>query len=372
MQGNIACAEGALSAGCRFMAGYPITPATEIAEHMARRLMEVGGTFIQMEDEISSMAAIVGSSWTGTKAMTATSGPGISLMLENIGYAIGTETPCVIVNVQRGAPTTGSPSVELQGDVVQPKRGSQGEYEIIALAPSSPQEMYDFTIEAFNLAERYRTPVFVLADAFVGHMREEVIIPRPDELVLFERKLPGEGFDAENDRGFLDEDVAPMPIFGRGFKSHVTSSCHDEFGRRNVTDAFALDRFIHRLRNKILKHRDDIVRTRSFAPGSEIVLVAYGTVWRCAEAAAQEARGLGLDVGTLKLDTLWPFPDREIRDLALSAKTIVVLENNMGQILPFVRAEAAGEAEVSFLPPETLGELHPVPYILERLKEIAG
>ena len=229
MQGNIACAEGAIAAGCSFMAGYPITPASEISEQMARRLpalREDDGVFIQMEDEISSLAAVIGSSWTGKKSMTATSGPGISLMMEHVGYAIGTETPCVIVDVQRGGPTTGIPSVELQGDVVQVRRGSHGEYAIIAVAPSSPQEMFDQTILAFNLAEKYRTPVFVLADAFVGHMREEVVIPEPEGIETFTRKIPEAGFNSETDQGFLSVDVAPMPIFGRGFKIHVTSSCH--------------------------------------------------------------------------------------------------------------------------------------------------
>ena len=372
MQGNIACAEGALAAGCRFMAGYPITPATEIAERMAGRLMEVGGTFIQMEDELSSMAAVVGASWTGKKAMTATSGPGISLMLENIGYALGTETPCVVVNVQRGGPTTGSPSVELQGDVVQPKRGSHGEYEAVAVAPSSPQEMFDYTVDAFNLAERYRTPVFVLADAFVGHMREPVVIPEPDRLRIVERRIPPDGFDAEHDQGFLDENVAPMPIFGRGFKSHVTSSCHDEYGRRNVTDAFALDNFIRKLRGKILEHRDDIVRVETENGDCRIALVAYGTVYRCARAAAQRARAGGLEVGSLRLVTLWPFPDREIEELARAVDTIIVLENNMGQMYPYIKAQAAGLADVHFLPPEVLGELHRVEWIMKRIEEAAG
>jgi 2-oxoglutarate ferredoxin oxidoreductase subunit alpha len=268
MMGNIATAEGALAAGCRFAAGYPITPATEVAERLAERLPEVGGTFLQMEDEIASIAAVIGAAWGGKKALTATSGPGISLMLENIGFSLGTETPCVIVNVMRGGPTTGIPSVELQGDVIQPRRGSHGDYQIIALAPSSVQECFDFTVDAFNFAEQFRTPVFVLTDAFLGHMREEVIVPEPEAIRLTDRKLFPRGVDTEALPGFLDTDVAPMPVFGNGHKAHVTSSCHDAYGRRNVIDASALDVFIRKLNDKIEKHRDEIVRVTSDVEGA--------------------------------------------------------------------------------------------------------
>ena len=256
MMGNEACAAGALAAGCEFAAGYPITPATEIANQLAQRLPQVSGTFLQMEDEISSIAAIIGASWTGKKVMTVTSGPGISLMSENIGFAVGVETPCVIVNVQRGAPTTGMPTVGVQGDVVQAKHGSHGDYEIIALCPSSPQEMFNYTVTAFNYAEKYRTPVFILADAFVGHMREEVIVPEAETIEQVYRKLPEKGADSQTIKGFLDEDVAPMPIFGRGYKAHVTGSCHDEAGKRNLIDVSSLDLFVRRLSNKILKHKE--------------------------------------------------------------------------------------------------------------------
>jgi 2-oxoglutarate ferredoxin oxidoreductase subunit alpha len=371
MQGNVACAEGAIAAGCKFMAGYPITPATEVAERLAERLPQVGGTFIQMEDEISSIASVIGASWTGLKAMTATSGPGISLMLENIGFGVGSETPCVIVNVQRGGPTTGIPSVEMQGDVIQPKRGSHGEYEIIALAPSSPQEMLDHTIKAFNLAERYRTPVFLLADAFIGHMREEVVIPTPDEVQIVDRIVPPTGFDPERQQYFLDENVAPMPVFGHGFRTHVTSSCHDEHGRRNVADARALDNFVRKLRNKIVKHRDEIVEMDTIEAEGDVLLVAYGSVARCAQAATQEARSRGWSVGCCKLVTIWPFADKELRQLSRSRRAVVVLENNMGQIYHYVKAETAANAETIFLPPEVVGELHDVDYILEAVKKYA-
>jgi len=367
MMGNIACAEGSLAAGCEFAAGYPITPATEIANRLAERLPQVGGMFLQMEDEISSIAAIIGASWTGKKVMTATSGPGISLMLENIGFAIGVETPCVIVNVQRGAPTTGMPTAGVDGDMVQAKRGSHGDYEIIALCPGSPQEMFDHTVLAFNYAEKFRTPVFVLSDAFVGHMREEVVIPEPEKIENWIRKIPEPGTDPLQIKGFLDEDVAPMPVFGKGFKSHVTSSCHDEYGKRNLSDLAALDHFVRRLSNKILKHKEEIIRVERDYEGAEIVLVSYGAVSRAAKMAAARGREAGLPVGTLRLITPWPFPGEEIEKMARKARKVIVLENNLGQLYPYIKAEAAHYSEVSFMPPSTLGEIHDPEDILKRV-----
>ncbi len=370
MMGNIATAEGALAAGCRFAAGYPITPATEVAERLAERLPVVGGTFLQMEDEIASIAAVIGASWGGKKSITATSGPGISLMLENIGFGLGTETPCVIVNVMRGGPTTGIPSVELQGDVIQPRRGSHGDYQIIALAPSSVQECFDYTVEAFNLSEQFRTPVFVLSDAFLGHMREELIIPEPTAIQLVERKVFPPDTDTEMLAGFLDPDVAPMPVFGNGHKAHVTSSCHDAHGRRNVIDASALHVFIKKLNDKIEKHRDEIVRVTQNVDGAEIVLVSYGSIFRCAQAAVQAGRSEGLPLGSVKLGTIWPFADRELAAVAENAKHLIVLENNLGQIFHYVQAAAAGRAKVSFLPPRVLGELHEIEDILKAVREV--
>jgi 2-oxoglutarate ferredoxin oxidoreductase subunit alpha len=367
MMGNIACAEGALAAGCEFAAGYPITPATEIATRLAERLPQAGGMFLQMEDEISSIAAIIGASWTGQKVMTATSGPGISLMLENIGFAIGVETPCVIVNVQRGAPTTGMPTAGVDGDMVQAKRGSHGDYEIIALCPASPQEMFDHTVLAFNYAEKFRTPVFVLSDAFVGHMREEVIIPEPEKIETSYRKIPEPGADPLKIKGFLDEDVAPMPVFGKGFKSHVTSSCHDEYGKRNLSDLAALDHFVRKLSNKILKHKEEIIRVEADYEGAEVVLVSYGAVSRAAKMAAARARERGLSVGTLRLITPWPFPGEEIEKMARKARKVIVLENNLGQMYPYIKAEAAHYSEVSFMPPSSLGMIHDPEDILKRV-----
>ena len=370
MMGNIACAEGALAAGCEFAAGYPITPATEIANRLAERLPQVGGVFLQMEDEISSIAAIIGASWTGKKVMTATSGPGISLMLENIGFAIGVETPCVIVNVQRGGPTTGMPTAGVPADMVQPKRGSHGDYEIIALCPASPQEMFEHTVLAFNFAEKYRVPVFLLSDAFVGHMREEVVIPEAEKIEIVHRRIPEMGTDRQKIKGFLDEDVAPMPIFGKGFRSHVTSSCHDEYGKRNLSDLTALDNFIRKLSDKILKHKEDIVRVERDYEGAEVILVSYGAVSRAARMAANLAREQGLPVGTLRLITAWPFPGEEIEEMARKAKKVIVLENNLGQLYPFIKAEAAGHADVSFLPPRVIGEIQDPEAILERIREV--
>jgi 2-oxoglutarate ferredoxin oxidoreductase subunit alpha len=370
MMGNVACAEGAIAAGCEFTAGYPITPATEIANQLAERLPQVGGTFLQMEDEISSIAAVIGASWAGKKSMTVTSGPGISLMLENIGFAIGVETPCVIVNVQRGAPSTGMPTIGIQGDMVQARRGSHGDYEIIALCPSSPQEMFDHTVIAFNYAEKYRTPVFILSDAFVGHMREEVIIPEPEKIETVYRKIPEPGMDPQTMRGFLDEDVAPMPIFGRGYKAHVTSSCHDEYGKRNLIDLSALDNYVRKLSNKILKHRDEITLVERNYEGAETVLVSYGAVARAAATAASRAREEGIPVGTLRLITVWPFPEEEIEKMARQAKNVIVLENNLGQIYPYIKAEAAHFSEVSFLPPRLIGQIQDPEDILRKIREV--
>ena len=371
MMGNVACAEGAIAAGCEFAAGYPITPATEIANHLAERLPQVGGAFFQMEDEISAIAAVIGASWAGRKSMTVTSGPGISLMSENLGFAVGVETPCVIVNVQRGAPSTGMPTIGIQGDMVQAKHGSHGDYEIIALCPSSPQEMFDLTVIAFNYAERYRTPVFVLSDAFVGHMREEVTIPGPERIKTEYRKIPEPGTDPATLQGFLSEDVAPMPIFGKGFKAHVTSSCHNEVGKRNLIDISALDNYIRKLSRKILKHQDEITLVERDYEGAETVLVSYGSVARAAAAAASQARKEGIPVGTLRLITAWPFPGMEIEKMARRAKQVIVLENNLGQMYPYIKADAAHFAEVSFLPPRWVGEIQDPQDILAKIREVS-
>jgi len=370
MMGNFACAEGAIAAGCEFAAGYPITPASEVINRLARRLPEVGGIFFQTEDEIGAVCAAIGASWTGKKAMTATSGPGISLMQENIGLAVATETPLVIVDVQRLGPSTGVPSIGLAGDIVQVARGSHGDYQIVALCPESPQEMFDLTVRAFNLAEKYRVPVFLMADGFIGHMRERVEVPKADVLELISRKVTAKGKEPMERCDFLDKDVAPMPVFGRGLQTHVTSSCHDEHGMRNLTDPEVMDRYISRPIEKVLKHRDDIIEVEADYCGAEIALISYGTVGRSARAAASLARSKGIKVGTLRLITCWPLPDTEIRQMAERVDFVLVLENNTGQIYPYIKAEAAHACRVEFLRPPTLGQIHDPEFILAHIKEM--
>ena len=370
LQGNIACAEGAIFAGCKFFAGYPITPASEISHYMSRRMFEVDGTFIQTEDELAAIANIIGASWGGVKSMTASSGPGISLMLENIGLAVVTETPCVIVNVQRGSPSTGSPTIAFQGDMLQPKFGSHGEYQIIALVPSSPQEMFDFTIIAFNKAEKYRTPVFILADSSVGHMREKVEFPFEDEIVLEERKKL-ETYQGIHQKIFLDENVAPMPIFGKGLKANITGSTHKEDGSRNVSDPKIMDNAIKKLSNKILKHKDDIIIIEeNYLDDAEVVIFSYGLEYRAVLETVNLARKKGLKVGSFRPVTIWPFPQEQIEALSKKVKVIIVCENNLGQIYPFVKAAAQGNAKVIFLPPKILGTLFNQEEILNKIKEV--
>jgi 2-oxoglutarate ferredoxin oxidoreductase subunit alpha len=256
--------------------------------------------------------------------------------------------------------------------MVQAKHGSHGDYEIIALCPSSPQEMFDYTITAFNYAEKYRTPVFILSDAFVGHMREEVIIPEAERIERVYRKIPAQGADPQSIRGFLDEDIAPMPIFGRGFKAHVTSSCHDEAGKRNLIDVSSLDLFVRRLSNKILKHKEEITIVESDYADGDVVLVSYGPVARAAATGTHLARKAGLPAGTLRLVTVWPFPDHEIEKMARKAKQVIVLENNLGQMYPYIKAAAARFTDVSFLPPRLVGQIQDPEDIVSKIKEVVG
>ena len=370
MMGNYALAEGVVAAGCKFVSGYPITPASEIVNRLSVLLPPLGGGFLQTEDEISAICSAIGASWTGVKSMTATSGPGISLMQENIGFAVATETPLVIVDVQRLGPSTGVPSTGLAGDVVQVARGSHGDYQIIALAPGSPQDMYDMIIRAFNLAETYRVPVFVMPDAFIGHMREQVVIPDPSDIHLVSRKLSETGTDPLTRQDFHDPNVAPMPVFGRGYKSHVTSSCHDEHGMRNLSDPTIMHHYITKPIEKILNHRDDIVEVEEDYQNGDVVLVAYGSVARSAKEAARRARKNGLKVGTLRLKTLWPFAGKEVEAAAQASSGMVVLENNTGQMYPYIKAEAAAHCKVDFMGPKILGQIHDPENILDFLKEM--
>ena len=375
LDGDTAIAEGAICAGCRFFGGYPITPATEVAERMAARLPEVGGVFIQMEDELASMNAVVGAAWGGARAMTATSGPGVSLMLENIGLAIMTETPCVVANVQRGGPSTGLPTLTSQGDVMQARWGSHGHYEIIALAPGSPQEAFDLTIRAFNLAEKYRTPVFVLSDEGVGHMTERVVIPPPEEVPIYPWRKP----TAPPGPDFLpyarDEDgVPPFAVAGMGYRIHMTGLTHDERGYP-ATTAAAQAELVPLLLDKIRKNRDDIITlveegVEDDDGVADVVVVSYGISARTALKPVRTAREEGLRVGLLKMVTVWPFAEDRIRQLAGQVKAFVVPELNMGQIALEVERCAGGRARVI---PVTHpgGEIHKPETILDAIREAA-
>ncbi len=343
MTGDEACAEGALAAGCRFFGAYPITPATEIAERMSTRLPEVGGTFIQMEDEIAAMASILGAAWSGQKSMTATSGPGFSLMMENIGLGVVTETPCVVVNVQRGGPSTGLPTMGAQADMMQVRWGSHGDYEIIALAPASAQEIFYLTIKAFDLSETYRTPVFIMADEVIGHMSEKVIIPEARAIKPLSRPKP----KGRKDQFLLykpdKNGVAPMPAAGEGYHIHVTGLTHDEKGYPAMA-VEAQKEMMDRLTRKILGNRDDIIMTESHhLEDAEIVLVSYGISARTSLAAMARARARGLKVGLLRLVTVWPFCEDRIRELARRIKGFVTVEINLGQVHLEVERCAGGK-----------------------------
>ncbi|MGE0085063.1 MAG: 2-oxoacid:acceptor oxidoreductase subunit alpha [Desulfococcaceae bacterium] len=343
INGDEACAEGAIAAGCRFFGGYPITPATEVAEHISERLPKVGGVFIQMEDEIAAITSVLGGAWTGVKSMTATSGPGFSLMMESIGLAVVTETPCVIVNVQRAGPSTGLPTQGAQADMMQARWGSHGDYEIIALAPASPQEMFDLTITAFNLSEKYRTPVLIMSDEIVGHMSEKVIIPDAAKIKTVSRPKPTGRKDKFRLYKPGPNGVAPMPSIGDGYNVHVTGLTHDEKGYP-VMSVDTQKEMIHRLLSKIRNNLDDIIMTESYRlDDADIVLVSYGVSSRTSYTAVDEAREMGMKVGLLRLITVWPFPEEKIRSLAQRVKGFVTVEINMGQICREVERCAGGK-----------------------------
>ncbi|MBC7263729.1 MAG: 2-oxoacid:acceptor oxidoreductase subunit alpha [Chloroflexi bacterium] len=367
LNGDEACAEGAICAGCRFFAGYPITPATEVAERMAERLPEVGGIYIQMEDEMASMNAILGASWGGVKAMTSTSGPGFSLMMENLGLGIMTETPCVVVNIQRGGPSTGLPTLVGQGDMMQARWGSHGPYEIIALSPSSPQELFDLTIRAFNLSEKYRTPVLVMSDEAVGHMTEKVIIPPLEEIQVYPRRLakvpPSEYLPYRPD----PDGVPPMVNAGDGYRIHVTGLTHDERGYPEV-DAETQDWLVRHLVDKIRRNRADIIQyVEEDTEGADVVVVGYGISARTALWPIELARKEGIRVGLLKLVTVWPFAEEKIRELAAHVSAFVIPEINMGQIALEVERCAAGKA-ATILVPHAGGSIHEPEPILDAIR----
>lgn len=368
LDGDFSIAEGALAAGCRFFAGYPITPSTETAERFAERIPFVGGVFIQMEDEIASITALIGASWGGKKAMTVTSGPGFSLMLENIGLACMMETPLVIANVQRGGPSTGLPTLVGQGDMMQARWGSHGDYQIIALSPDSPQECFDLTIRAFNLSETYRLPVFIMTDECVGHMHEKVVIPPADQIEVVERKW----YEGPKEKYLpykLDKDGVPFMVkAGDGYKFHTTGLTHDERGYP-VINAECQDWCVRHLSDKILKNADKIIDVQEDqVDKAEVVVVSYGITSRVAYRAVQLARQAGLKVGMLRLITVWPFPEKRIQQLAKTVKAFVVPELNLGQIAKEVERFAAGR--VPTIPVTHCGGwVHDPEVILTAIKE---
>jgi 2-oxoglutarate ferredoxin oxidoreductase subunit alpha len=369
LDGDHSCSEGAIAAGCRFVAGYPITPSTEVVERIAERFPFIGGIFIQMEDELASSIAIQGAVWAGKKAMTVTSGPGFSLMMEHIGFAAMTETPCVFVNVQRAGPSTGLPTQPAQGDMMQARWGSHGDYGIIALSPNSPQECFDLTIKAFNLAERFRVPIMFMMDECVGHMTERVVIPPAHEIEIYPRRFY-EGLKTEylpyQPNGEL---VPPMVKAGDGYRIHVTGLTHDERGYPSMTVG-AQEKLIRRLLNKLKLNADKIVEYQEDqVEGADIVVVTYGITSRVAIPAIEQARREGLKVGHLRLVVVWPFPEKRIARLAEKINGFVVPELNYGQIVREVERCAAGMAPVTLVP-HAGGTVHNPKDIYDAIKNL--
>lgn len=369
MQGNEACAHGAIAAGCRFFAGYPITPSSEIAEVLAKEFPLIGGHFIQMEDEISAMGAVIGASLGGVKSMTATSGPGFSLKQENFGYGTITEVPCVVVNVQRGGPSTGLPTLPAQGDMMQARWGTHGDHPVIAIYPNSVRETYELTIRAFNLAETYRTPVILLMDEIVAHVNEKVVIPPASGLEIRNREKPEGPPETYRPYAHVPSGIPPLASFGEGYRFHVTGLCHDETGIP-TSDPEEVHRLIHRLHDKIEKNLDDIVEVECrHLEDSEVALFAYGSTSRAAKQAMELARAEGLKVGLIRPRTIWPFPARELRAWADRLKAIAVCELNMGQLAHEVEWAVGGRTEVALLS-RVDGETMPPAQILRFIREI--
>ena len=369
LDGDHACCEGALAAGARFSSGYPITPSTEVVERFASRVPTVGGVFIQMEDELAASITLQGAVWGGAKAFTVTSGPGFSLMMEHIGYAVMTETPCVFVDVQRGGPSTGLPTLPAQQDMMQVRWGSHGDYEIIALCPNSPQECFDLTITAFNYSEKYRCPVFVMLDEVVGHMTEKVVIPPADQIEVEPRrytKLPPEEFLAFKPK---DDLVPDMPHVGEGYNVHVTGLTHDERGYPDMRPEVQ-SVLIRRLVEKITKNVDQITLfEEDQTEGAEVVVVSYGITSRVAQRAIDMARAKGVKVGKFRLITAWPFPEKQIAAIAKKVKGIVVAELNLGQMVREVERAAAGQTVVRLVG-HAGGSVHKPEDILNAILEV--
>jgi 2-oxoglutarate ferredoxin oxidoreductase subunit alpha len=335
LQGNEASAEGAIAAGVNFFAGYPITPATEVAEVLSRRIPQTKGRFIQMEDELACMGAVVGASLAGAKAMTATSGPGFTLLQENIGYAAISEVPCVIVAVQRGGPSTGLPTLPSQSDVMQSRWGTHGDHPVIVYCPNGVSESFNLMIRCFNMAEKYRTPVILLTDAIVGHMRERVEIPPAGEIKLYNRVRPQpglSGYRPYDATGAAVEGVPPMANIGDGYRHYISGCTHDETGSPKMNSHPVARRLVGRLCDKITKNRDDIVMSESFhTEDADVLVLAYGSVARPAHEAVSKARRSGKRVGFFRPISLWPSPDKEILAAAKNVETVLVPEMNYGQ-----------------------------------------
>ena len=370
MQGNQACAEGMIAAGVRFFAGYPITPSTEVAEIMAEELPKIGGKFIQMEDEIAGMGATIGAALTGVKSLTATSGPGFSLKQELIGYACMAEVPCVIVNVQRMGPSTGLPTSPAQGDVMQARWGTHGDHGIIALSPGSVREAFDVAVACVNFSEKYRTPVILLLDEVIGHMRERVELPEASELTLVNRKTPTD--PPENFQAYKpgEDGVPPMAPFGEGYYHHVTGLVHTHTGMPSGGGAVT-NELVRRLESKIYRAQDDITMyTEDGIEGADVVLVSYGGSSRAASAAMKMAREKGVKVGMLKLITIWPFPAKLVEEKTKNAKAIIVPELNTGQLVGEVERYVGRDRVVSVTRVD--GELFEPEEILEAILHAAG
>jgi len=367
MQGNEACVEAAILAGCRFFAGYPIKPATEILEGMARRLPLVDGFCLQAEDEIAAIVAVVGASWGGAKAMTATSGPGFCLMQEGIGMAASVESPCVIVNVQRGGPASGQSTSTAQGDLYQARYGSNGDYSLITLCPSTSQEMFDHTIRAFNLAERFRIPVIILSDEVVAHIREKVFIPDPDELEIVNRKKPTVPMEEFIPFQAEEDGVPPMPAFNTGYKIPVISQAKGPYGTRGT--AKEAEVFIRRLSAKVDRHIAEFAEVLTYGDErAETAFVTFGSVCRAARSAVDMAREQGLAIRSVEVKTLWPFPDDLLRSRLEGAKRIVVAEMNLGMLRNEVqRVIRNPEIEIELF--SKIGGLYPQPQEFLRFLE---
>lgn len=363
LSGNEAAAEGAIACGCDFYAGYPITPSSEIMERMAERLPRLGKTFVQMEDEIGSICAVIGASWAGARAMTATSGPGFSLMMEGLGYAVFTETPLVIMDIQRAGPCTGQATRVGAGDIMQAKWGAHGDIQVIALSPWSVQEMYDMAVDAFNLAEKYRVPVILLGEEAVGHLRERIRVPDSVEIVSRDRSKDRPPFGTPEPDG-----VPPMPAFGDGAALLVTGSTHDDWGIRRTEDPEAHSRLVMRINRKIMDRRGEICRTEAhFLEDAQEAVVAYGFTARSALFAVKRLREKGRKVGLLRLKTLWPFPDEAVAGLKGKVKRVLVPEMNLGQVAAEVRRILGGEMVEAYN--QVNGEIiHPdsISMVLER------